>query len=79
MPTAHRLRWIDADGSGKKMLVMAPLIGPDVDAARLQDAGVDLLLPRARLEARGRHRYVHRPHSRHRAGAVGRREGRRRC
>ena len=27
VPTAHRLRWIDADGSGKKMLVMAPLIG----------------------------------------------------
>ena len=29
VPTAHRLRWIDADGSGKKMLVMAPLIGID--------------------------------------------------
>jgi hypothetical protein len=28
-PTAHRLRWIDADGSGKKWLVDAPLIGPD--------------------------------------------------
>jgi hypothetical protein len=29
VPTAHRLRWIDADGSGRKMLVMAPLIGMD--------------------------------------------------
>jgi hypothetical protein len=29
VPTAHRLRWIDADGSGKKMLAMAPLIGAD--------------------------------------------------
>ena len=29
VPTAHRLRWIDADGSGKKMLIMAPLIGMD--------------------------------------------------
>jgi hypothetical protein len=29
IPTAHRLRWIDADGSGKKWLVNAPLIGPD--------------------------------------------------
>ena len=29
IPTAHRLRWIDADGSGRKMLVMAPLIGID--------------------------------------------------
>jgi len=29
VPTAHRLRWVDADGSGKKLLVMAPLIGAD--------------------------------------------------
>src|SRR3954447_25108198 len=29
VPTAHRLRWIDADASGKKMLAMAPLIGMD--------------------------------------------------
>jgi len=27
VPTAHRLRWIDIDGSGKKILAMAPLIG----------------------------------------------------
>ena len=32
VPTAHRLRWIDADGSGRKMLVMAPLIGMDSEA-----------------------------------------------
>ncbi len=32
VPTAHRLRWIDADGSGKKMLAMAPLIGMDSTA-----------------------------------------------
>jgi aldos-2-ulose dehydratase/isomerase family protein/VCBS repeat protein len=32
VPTAHRLRWIDADGSGRKMLVMAPLIGMDSTA-----------------------------------------------
>jgi len=29
VPTAHRLRWVDADGAGKKMLMMAPLIGMD--------------------------------------------------
>jgi hypothetical protein len=29
VPTAHRLRWVDADGSGKKVLMLAPLIGPD--------------------------------------------------
>jgi hypothetical protein len=32
MPTAHRLRWVDADGSGRKWLVNAPLIGPDAVA-----------------------------------------------
>jgi hypothetical protein len=32
LPTAHRLRWIDADGSGQKMLVNAPLIGPEAVA-----------------------------------------------
>ena len=29
MTTAHRLRWVDGDGSGKKMLAVAPLIGPE--------------------------------------------------
>ena len=29
VPTAHRVRWVDADGSGKKLLAMAPLIGAD--------------------------------------------------
>jgi FG-GAP-like repeat/Aldos-2-ulose dehydratase, beta-propeller domain/FG-GAP repeat len=28
VPTAHRIRWIDPDGSGRKILAMAPLIGP---------------------------------------------------
>jgi len=32
VPTAHRLRWIDADGSGTKVLVNAPLVGPDAAA-----------------------------------------------
>src|SRR5471030_715978 len=27
VPTAHRLRLVDADGSGKKLLMLAPLIG----------------------------------------------------
>ena len=29
LTTSHRLRWVDADGSGKKWLVNAPLIGAD--------------------------------------------------
>jgi hypothetical protein len=36
IPTAHRLRWIDADGSGKKFLVNAPLIGADAVAPDYQ-------------------------------------------
>lgn len=32
IPTAHRLRWVNADGSGKKWLVNAPLIGPEAVA-----------------------------------------------
>ena len=55
MPTAHRLRWIDADGSGKKMLVMAPLIGMDSAAPDYKTPGVDLLLPRAGIQAGNRH------------------------
>jgi hypothetical protein len=30
--TAHRLRWADVDGTGKKVLVMAPLVGPEAAA-----------------------------------------------
>jgi hypothetical protein len=32
VPTAHRVRWIDPDGSGNKVLALAPLIGPDAVA-----------------------------------------------
>lgn len=32
VPTAHRLRWVDADGSGKKVLMLAPLVGPEAVA-----------------------------------------------
>ena len=27
VPTAHRVRWIDAEGTGRKLLIMAPLAG----------------------------------------------------
>ncbi len=29
IPTSHRLRWIDPDGSGRKWLVNGPLVGPE--------------------------------------------------
>jgi hypothetical protein len=28
LPTAHRLRWVDWDGDGKKELIAAPILGP---------------------------------------------------
>ena len=45
VPTAHRLRWIDADGSGKKMLAMAPLIGMDSAARARELFGLMLIAP----------------------------------
>jgi hypothetical protein len=27
VPTAHRVRWIDADGTGKKLLLLSPMLG----------------------------------------------------
>jgi hypothetical protein len=32
LPTSHRLRWIDADGSGKKVLINGPLAAADAAA-----------------------------------------------
>ena len=37
VPTAHRLRWADIDGSGSKVLVNAPLIGPGSEAPEYRD------------------------------------------
>ena len=32
LPTAHRVRWADIDGNGKKVLVLAPLVAADARA-----------------------------------------------
>jgi hypothetical protein len=32
LPTSHRLRWADIDGSGKKVVINAPLTGPESHA-----------------------------------------------
>ena len=40
-PTAHRLRWADLDGDGRKELVVAPIMGRDAKAP-LWDVGVKL-------------------------------------
>ena len=39
MPSVHRVRWIDAEGNGRKMVVNAPLGGVARRAARLQGQG----------------------------------------
>ncbi|MCU0914068.1 MAG: VCBS repeat-containing protein [Planctomycetes bacterium] len=40
-PTAHRLRWADLDGAGRKELIVAPIMGRDAKAP-LWDVGVKL-------------------------------------
>ena len=37
VPTTHRLRWADIDGSGSKVLVSAPLVGPGSTAPDYHD------------------------------------------
>ncbi|HYL73485.1 MAG TPA: VCBS repeat-containing protein, partial [Bryobacteraceae bacterium] len=37
LPTSHRLRWADIDGSGKKVVVNAPLIGAKAEAPDYRD------------------------------------------
>ena len=37
LPTSHRLRWADIDGTGKKVLVNAPLTGADAEAPDYRD------------------------------------------
>jgi hypothetical protein len=37
IPTAHRIRWADIDGSGKKVAVNAPLIGAKAEAPDYRD------------------------------------------
>ena len=37
LPTSHRLRWADIDGSGKRVLVNAPLIGAKAEAPDYKD------------------------------------------
>jgi len=37
LPTSHRLRWADIDGSGKKVLVNAPLTGANAEAPDYRD------------------------------------------
>ena len=37
VPTSHRLRWVDAEGNGKKVLVNFPLIGANSTAPEYRD------------------------------------------
>jgi hypothetical protein len=37
IPTSHRVRWADIDGSGQKVLVNAPFVGPNAEAPDFRD------------------------------------------
>jgi hypothetical protein len=37
LPTSHRIRWADIDGSGKKVFIDAPLVGPNAVAPDYRD------------------------------------------
>lgn len=37
IPTAHRVRWADIDGTGQKVLIVAPLMGPNAAAPDYRD------------------------------------------
>ena len=37
-PTAHRVRWADIEGNGRKVLINAPLVGPAAVAPEYRDA-----------------------------------------
>ncbi len=52
-PAAHRLRWIDAAGNGRKLLINAPLAGVKGTAPDYKDQALDLRL-RPRRSGSGR-------------------------
>ena len=56
MPSVHRVRWIDAEGNGRKMVVNGPLGGVARRAARLQGQGQRSTPTRCRSEAADDHR-----------------------
>ena len=51
MPSVHRVRWIDAEGNGRKMVVNAPLGGVKGAPPDYKDKVVDLRLRPRRSEA----------------------------
>lgn len=45
-PTSHRLRWADIEGGGRKLLVVAPIMGPGTQAPSYDQTGAKLALYR---------------------------------
>ncbi len=45
-PTAHRLRWADLDGTGRKVLVVAPIMGPGTSGPTYSQSGARLVFYR---------------------------------
>jgi hypothetical protein len=50
VPTAHRVRWIDPEGDGKKVLLVAPVVGTRYPPAYGRSCA-DLSLSAGRMEA----------------------------
>src|SRR6185436_15015336 len=54
-PSIHRIRWIDADGNGRKALLVAPLMGIDSEPPDFSQFGVELYLLRVPLQPQTDH------------------------
>ena len=55
VPTVHRLRWIDLAGDGKKVLLVAPMIGLKATSAGIRRQRAGLPVPSRRVETRTVH------------------------
>jgi hypothetical protein len=45
-PTSHRLRWAGVDGTGRKRLIVAPIMGPGTKPSEYDQAGARLVIYR---------------------------------
>ena len=65
VPTVHRIRWIDLEGNGKKVLLVAPMIGTQGHSAGVCRQRTRLPVPSRRVEARAVHRSAARHPAQH--------------
>ena len=70
IPTVHRIRWIDLAGDGKKVLLVAPMIGAKATPPDYADNVPVYLYRPGRVEARTVHRPAARHSAQHHAGPL---------